>query len=177
MQKFLNIQPLIDFANTTHNTFGRYQRPFALVPENLLAASYVVKCLNWSSIHYGDSEIEKIPDNKRGVYAFAIAQPGTILPPHGYILYIGMAGRDSTRSLRERYRDYLTPSKMAKRDGIRLMIGTWHAVLRFYFAAVDDEMSSDDLKRLEKQLNTALVPPYSEADIEAATRQKRRAFR
>ncbi|WP_296714943.1 hypothetical protein, partial [Tistrella sp.] len=36
---------------------------------------------------------------------------------------------------------------------------------------------SDDLQALEKQLNTALMPPFSEGDLEADTKQKRRAFR
>ena len=173
----MNIRPLIDFANEAHDTLGKYTRTFTLAPQQLMAAEYVVDCLIWDSISYGDSELDKIPNDKRGVYAFAICQQSCVLPPHGYILYIGIAGRDSNRSLRERYRDYLYPSKMSKRDGVKAMIGTWYEVLRFFFAPVDDDLSSDDLQKLERQLNTALVPPYSEADIEADVRRKRRAFR
>ncbi|WP_157776577.1 hypothetical protein [Nitratireductor aquibiodomus] len=57
------------------------------------------------------------------------------------------------------------------------MIGTWHQVLRFFFAPVDDAVSSADLQLLEKQLNTAFMPPFSEGDLEAETKRKRRAFR
>ena len=57
------------------------------------------------------------------------------------------------------------------------MIGNWHNVLRFFFAAVDDGVSSDDLKKLEIQLNTALQPPYAINDLEAETKRKQRAFR
>ena len=57
------------------------------------------------------------------------------------------------------------------------MIGTWHDVLRFFFAPVSDDLSSDDLKNLEKELNTALMPPFSENDLEADIKRKRRAFR
>ena len=57
------------------------------------------------------------------------------------------------------------------------MIGTWNEVLRFFFAPVGDEVSSEDLKTLEQQLNTALMPPFSEGDLEADTKRKRRAFR
>jgi hypothetical protein len=57
------------------------------------------------------------------------------------------------------------------------MIGTWHSVLRFYFAPVDATISSDDLKDLEKKLNSALLPPFSEGDLEAGIKRKRRAFK
>ena len=172
----MNIKPLVDFANQVHE-FGRYTRDFTLVPHQLMATDYVVDCLTWHSIRYGSSELNKIPDDKRGVYAFAVCQRSNILPPHCYILYIGMAGRDSNRSLRARYRDYLSPSKMSKRDRVKVMIGTWHQVLRFFFAPVEDDVSSAELRSLERQLNTALVPPYAEMDIDADVRRHRRAFR
>ncbi len=48
--------------------------------------------LTWDSILYGEEEIEKIPDDKRGIYAFIVCHNSNALPPHGYILYIGIAG-------------------------------------------------------------------------------------
>ena len=56
------------------------------------------------------------------------------------------------------------------------MIGTWHQVLHFFYAPVDDDVSNDELKALEIRLNTALMPPFSEGDLEAEIKQKRRAF-
>ena len=56
------------------------------------------------------------------------------------------------------------------------MIGAWHEVLRFFFAPVDDDFSSEDLRRLEMQLNTALLPPFSKRDIDADVKMKREAF-
>jgi len=38
-------------------------------------------------------------------------------------------------------------------------------------------MKKCDLKALEAHLNTALLPPFSEGDLEAGTKRKRRAFR
>ena len=171
------IQPLVDFASEVHESIGKYTRSFILDPKKLMGKEYIVDCLTWDSIRYGDSEINRVPNDKRGVYAFAVCQESNVLPPHGYVLYIGIAGRDSDRSLRDRYRDYLSPSRISKRDRVKIMIGTWHQVLRFFFAPVDDDVSSEDLQRLERQLNTALVPPYSEADIDATVRRHRRAFR
>ena len=133
--------------------------------------------LTWDSISYAsEQEIDKIPDNKRGVYAFSICHPSTILPPHGYVLYIGIAGRDSKRSLRERYKDYLQNSHIRKRPKIYFMIGTWSEVLRFFFAPVEENVSSNELKTLEKQLNTMLLPPLSQMDLVAEIKEMRRAF-
>lgn len=141
-----------------------------------MATDYVVECLSWDSISYGDSELNQVPNDRRGVYAFAVCHQSNVLPPHGYVLYIGIAGRNSDRSLRERYRDYLTPGRLSKRDGIKAMIGRWHEVLRFFFAPVGDDFSSDDLQKLERQLNTALIPPYSVRDMDADVKRKRKAF-
>ena len=42
------------------------------------------------------------------------ATPSEILSPHGYVLYIGIAGRRSDRALRERYKDYLNVKQIQK---------------------------------------------------------------
>ena len=172
----MNLDSLIDFADEAHRELGRYQLTFTLPPHNITATDYAFDSLPWDSILYGEADIDKVPDDKRGMYAFAICGTNGVLPPHGYILYIGIAGRDSDRSLRARYKDYLNEHNVRKREGIARMIGDWHAVLRFFFAPVEDNVTSDQLKTLEEQLNTALVPPFSRADLSADTRRRRRAF-
>ena len=167
---------IIDFTNRAHQELGRYKLTFTLPPKNITATNYAVDSLRWDSILYGEAELEKVPDNKRGMYAFAICETNVVLPPHGYILYIGIAGRDSDRPLRARYKDYLNERKVCKRESIARMIADWHKVLRFFFAPVDDKITSDQLKTLEKQLNTALVPPFSKGDLSAETKRKQRAF-
>lgn len=173
----MKLDTLIDFANEATNEIAKFQVSVVLSPATLMAQEYTFTALNWDSISYGDAELARVPANRRGVYAFAVCQNDNVLPPHGYILYIGMAGRDSNRPLRERYKDYLNERKVIKRAGIARMIGTWHQVLRFFFAPVEDSVSSEDLKTLEKQLNTALMPPFAEGDLEADTKRKRRAFK
>lgn len=165
-----------DFSNDVTNEIARYKFDFILSQEGITRNEYIIRSLNWDSIGYGLEEIDRVPDDKRGVYAFAICQQNEILPPHGYILYIGIAGQNSERSLRARYKDYLTESHVVKRPKIKFMIGTWSEVLRFFFAPVEEDVSSDDLKKLEIQLNTALMPPFSVNDLEADVREKRRAF-
>ena len=174
----MKLDDLIDFANEANREIAKYMVPVILSPEKMTADEYAIPTLAWDSISYGNAELDRVPNDKRGVYAFSVCRNNNPLPPHGYVLYIGIAGRDSNRSLRDRYRDYLNEKKVLKRGPrIARMIGTWHEVLRFFFAPVPDEVSSDDLKTLEKQLNTALMPPFSEGDLEADTKRKRRAFK
>jgi hypothetical protein len=178
VQPELDIDTLIDFANEAAAEIAKFTVSVTLSPDKMLAGgNNNMSALTWDSVSYGNKEKKKVPANKRGVYAFAVCHNNGVLPPHGYILYIGIAGRNSNRSLRARYTDYLNEKKVRKRARIARMIGTWHQVLRFFFAPVGSNISSDDLKTLEQQLNTALMPPFSEGDLEAETKKKRRAFR
>ena len=169
---------LRDFANEANREVGDFRLDFILSPDKMRRDDYDIDELTWDSIQFGDdAEIEKIPNDKRGVYALIICQPSKVLPPHGYVIYIGIAGRRSDRPLRERYRDYLNEKRVQKeRPHLAYAIGTWQNVLRFYFAPVDDGFSSEDLEKLEEQINTALMPPYSFSDLEADTKRKKKAF-
>lgn len=166
-----------DFANRANEDVGRYRIQFILNPEKLMQENSVVKKLNWESIAYGDENgLNKIP-NKRGIYAFTIFWPSDVLPPHGYVLYIGIAGRNSSRSLRDRYKDYLNPNKIKKEmPRLAYAFGNWREVTRFFFAPVGSNITSEKLQLLEEQLNTALLPPYAMGDVEAKTKLMRRAF-
>ena len=172
----MNLDEIIDFANDVNQEIARFAIHVVLSPERLLADDFVAPGLDWQAINYGTEDLELVPDDKRGIYAFAVRINSQILPPHGYILYMGIAGENSDRSLRERYRDYLSPQKIMRRAGIARMIGNWHQVLQFLFAPIDDTVTTEDLKQLENQLNTALIPPYSQRDIDAEVRTRRRAW-
>lgn len=172
----MDLQSVVDFVDQAHQEVGKFRIEITLAPEKLMAESYCVNALDWSSVLYGEAQIEEIPNDQRGVYAFAVCHENDVLPPYGCVLYLGIAGRDSNRSLRQRYKDYLNAKKVLKRDRIARMIGTWHRVLRFYFAPVGNDMTAADLKALEKQLNSALMPAFSAGDLDAGTRRKRRAF-
>ena len=174
----MDLNSVVDFVNQAQDEIGRFRLDVILSPDKLQTCDYILDGLNWDSILYDDAEeLDKVPDDKRGLYAFAIRHPSKVLPPHGYILYVGIAGRNSNRSLRARYKDYLNARRVLKRERIARMIGTWHEVLRFYFASVEDDLSTENLQELEKQLNTALMPTFSEGDLQADTKRKRRAFK
>ena len=169
---------MIDFANKANEEIGKFRLEIILSPEKLKFDGYNFQLNTWQSIKFGNvQEIEQIPNDKRGIYAFAICHPQPNLPPHGYILYIGIAGRKSSRSLRARYKDYLLPGLVSKRARIAYMIGNWSEVLRFFYVPVEDNISSEQLEEMEKYLNTALLPPFSEGDLEVETKKRRRAFK
>lgn len=172
----MNLDKIIDFADDATEEVGKYILRIILSPKNLMTDQYKINNLNWDSVSYGEEELAKVPNDKRGIYAFVVCHANDVFPTHGYVLYIGIAGKDSNRSLRERYRDYLNERKVIKREGIARMIGHWHQVLRFYFAPVDDDISSEDLKELEQQLNSAFMPPFSKGDLYAKTKRRKRAF-
>lgn len=164
-----------DFVNSSVD-LPKYRIAVTLEPDRLIAAHADLQPLAWQSIAYGPDEIRKVPDDKRGIYAFAVSYPSDVLPPHGYILYIGIAGRNSNRSLRARYRDYLSPKAVLKRERIARMIECWRSILRFWFAPVESTMTSAALQSIERRLNTAFMPPFSVNDMDAETRRMMRAF-
>lgn len=76
-----------------------------------MADDYGLDQLAWDSVLYGDAEVINVPDDRRGVYAFAICHDNNVLPPNCCTLYVGIAGRKSHRPLRDRY---LNAKKSAK---------------------------------------------------------------
>ena len=153
-----------------------YRISFVLNTGNILGLGEPEHALEWSSIRYGTEEIDKVPDDKRGIYAFVISDRRAFLPPHGYIMYIGIAGKDSNRSLRDRYRDYFSTSQVKRRVPIITMIVRWNRILRFFFAPVAESVSPEQLKALEQNLITAFLPPCCQNDIKADTRRQVPAF-
>lgn len=173
----MNSTLLEDFANQSAQDVAKYKVDFILSAEQLRKKDFVVPNLEWDYVSFASGDMDKIPNDRGGVYAFAINVESDILPPHSYILYVGIAGKNSDRALRDRYKDYLNEKMVMRRVRIARMIGAWKPVLRFYYAPVDNTVSSEVLKTLEEQLNTALLPPFSEGDIDAEVKSKRRAYR
>ena len=145
-------------------------------PKFMSFSDYPVASLSWSSVRYGSDDLDQVPDNTRGVYAFVISHCSPVLPPHGYVVYVGIAGKNSGRSLRARYRDYLNTKKILKRDRVTKMIGNWADVLHFVYAPVSNQTSADDLIELEQQINGALLPPFSPGDRKARIKAMQRMF-
>lgn len=173
----IDFDDIDDFARGAVEAIAQFKIEFILSSDQLLDENYTLPGLNWMSVPYGEDDVNTVPDDRRGIYAFAVCKESPVLPPHCYVLYIGIAGRKSDRSLRSRYKDYLNVKKVLKRDRIARMVGTWRTVLRFYYAPVDEHVTSEQLEELEKELNGTLLPPLSEGDLEAGIKRQRRAFK
>ncbi|MYH16415.1 MAG: hypothetical protein F4149_14710 [Gammaproteobacteria bacterium] len=154
----------------------KYELLFILNTEKISGLDGSENPLAWNSVRFGKQEIDKVPDDREGVYAFVISDPRAFLPPHGYIMYIGLSGKNAFRSLHDRYSDYFKPSELQRRPRIKRMILQWHPLLRFHFAPVARDLPRAELKALEKRLITAFLPPCCKGDIEADTREKMAAF-
>ena len=164
---------LIDAAVTE---IAQYRVTFILSTERMLSTVTEIEELNWSYIPYGSDQIDAVPNDQRGLYAFVVCNENGIFPPHHYVMYVGIAGKKSNRSLRDRYNDYLDENSIVKRPRIARLIVTWKPVLRFYYAPVDDTVNSDTLEAVEVALNGALMPPFSKGDLEIDLKRKRSAF-
>ena len=81
-----------------------------------MADDHAVATLAWDSISYGEQELERVPADKRGIYAFAVCRNSDVFSaPRVCPLHRDCGVRDSIRSLRDRYRDYLNDRKVMKR--------------------------------------------------------------
>lgn len=173
----LELDQIEDFATDAADAIARYKFDCILPKPQLLADAFALPGLNWNAIPYGPDHIDNVPNDRRGIYAFAVCRDGPVLPPHCYVLYVGIAGRgNSNRSLRQRYRDYLNNRKILERARVARMIGTWHPVLKFYYAPVENDVTSDQLEELEEQISGALMPWASRGDLKAKLKAQRRAF-
>src|SRR3982074_2233001 len=70
--------------------------------------------LDWKKIRFMESNQSQVPE-ERGIYAFTLELSPTKLPPHGYILYVGITGNKSGSNLNIRYRQYV--GHLRNRDG------------------------------------------------------------
>lgn len=120
--------------------------------------------LNWQKLRFNENNKASI-SNERGIYAFVVSIANTLIPQHGYIVYIGITGARNPRSLKARYADYLRERRLgSKRPRIRTMFSLWGDHLDFWFAPCPD--TDLDLEVLERELNTLIIPPFVEKDFE-----------
>lgn len=124
-----------------------------------------VQALNWDKVEFGHHTINNVPE-KRGVYAFCVSVKGTIMPPHGVLVYFGQ----TSRTLRERYREYVRECRMgAKRPKFENLFKLWSNHLDFFFVPIDDDTC--DLKVIEEALNDAVIPHCVTDDFSAEIRR------
>jgi hypothetical protein len=124
--------------------------------------------LDWQKQKFGRATLHAIPQ-ERGIYVFTIEHAKAPLPPHGYILYVGIAGDESGSTLRTRYGQYLRDQRNEKgRPAVVFMLKNWSSHLFFNFVPLADR--SVDLARLERALLDSVMPPVNKGDFSAGIR-------
>jgi hypothetical protein len=142
---------------------------FFLHPQ-LLAKLTLPASLTWTKVSFQAAN-QALVAAQRGVYAFVVRSEFADLPPHGYVMYMGITGKEAAaRTLRIRYGDYLKHQKLRrpkKRVGVHNMLTIWRDCLYFYFAPVPLGI---ELGIIEIALNDCLVPPFVQDDFSAEVR-------
>ncbi|ELQ6169870.1 hypothetical protein [Cronobacter dublinensis] len=136
--------------------------------------NFQVNCpLRWTRIKFDKCNHGNIPKT-RGIYVFTIALESSIMPEHGYILYMGITGDKSSATLYSRfdqyYKDYI---KKKGRPKVYNFLERWKDDLYFSFVSIPDQRRS--LAKIEQSFLSAIIPPVNERDIEAQISNARRA--
>jgi hypothetical protein len=162
----------IDLVQTVNCDLKAFSVNFVINPKHLDIFSTDAK-LSWKKVRFSSRNKALIP-KERGIYAFILEHNEATLPPHGYVMYIGISGDKSQHTIRDRFGNYLREKKINKRPSITYMLNNWEKCLFFHYAVVTDKRIS--LSKLEKNMSDAFVPPFSTNDFSAEIRQARKAF-
>ncbi|MCB9968267.1 MAG: GIY-YIG nuclease family protein [Geminicoccaceae bacterium] len=158
------------------NERREFAQDFVLIPQRINGFQCET-ALNWASVPFQLESIKQV-SNKPGIYAFIIRSDTANLPPHGYVMYVGIAKQRKRQSfLRQRFREYLREQDRAdepRRSHISDMLRRWRGLIYFYFATVEED--SNLLDKIEIDLNDAFQPPKSHGDLSATVRAAKRAF-
>lgn len=165
----------IDLVRGTEHEFQRdltwFRQTFTLWPERLMGLALPIP-LEWRYVKFEPGTAAQV-SQQRGVYAFVIQHFHAALPPHGYVAYIGITGNASDRrNLRIRFNEYLKEQRGPGRPTITTMLQKWRDCIYFHFAEIPDE--AVHLPTIERALNDAVIPPFSQQDFSAEVRKAKR---
>jgi len=125
--------------------------------------------LAWQFAEFRTGGANEVP-KESGFYCFVVANPATQLPLVLFPLYAG-----ESSDLRRRYRDYLTEKDSPTgRVHVRKFLSVFWGEVAFAYAPKD--LGTAERRALEKQLNDALMPPYSLKDFSAEPKARRAAW-
>lgn len=161
----------LDLVKSTDELIA-FGRQFVISPKQLKKFSTLAS-LVWKKVEFTSANKASIPKS-RGVYAFVVEHNDHGLPPHGYVMYVGISGDTSKRTLQVRYGDYLQDKIRDKRANIHYLLNKWDECLFFHYAEVKDRRVK--LSKIEKDMSDALLPPFSKKDFSAKIRKIKKAF-
>lgn len=123
--------------------------------------------LNWQRVDFTPSNQCVIP-RMRGIYVFSAESRTPKLPPHGYILYLGLTGDEASDSnLYRRYGEYVRQqARKTGRPAVTYMLDNWSDHLTFYFCPIKNPNVS--LAQIETRFLNAVIPPINKRDMDAA---------
>jgi hypothetical protein len=139
-----------------HDELKIWERTFVLSPSRWRAVAHAMPLI-WTKVAFTKDNRKKIPKT-RGLYAFVVLHDSSYFPPHGYLMYVGITGDESSnRNLRLRYGEYLRDKeKGGDRAKIVVMLNKFADDVYFYFVQISDRRRS--LSKLEDDLLD--VQPY-----------------
>ena len=125
--------------------------------------------LNWQTVPFRRGGGAALPEVS-GFYCFVVYSALPNLPPVYYPLYAG-----ETENLRKRYRNYVTEKNSPTgRFHVRKFLKVFSGEAVFTFAPYATDKAG--LRRIEKKLNDALMPPYSKKDYSAEVKAPKEAW-
>jgi len=116
--------------------------------------------LQWHSVKFLQ-ENKSAVESKRGVYTFSVQMEGHMVPPSGYVMYVGKAS-----NLRRRYNEYFREKEYkydSHRYHIACLLSRWVNYIYFNFSYIKDETSEADI---EKVLINGMQPPFNRSSFE-----------
>lgn len=124
----------------------------------------------WQFTPFKQDQVASISDSP-GVYCFHVGHGLACLPPLGLSLYGGI----TQNSLRKRCMKYFyEKNSTSGRLTVRKFLHVFDGDLTLAWAEID--MSSFDIRQLEKDFNDAMMPPYSIKDFSAEVLASRSAW-
>ena len=120
--------------------------------------------LSWQKLKFDVASKAHVP-NERGIYVFVVEAERLGLPPHGYICYVGIAGKQKGGTLRKRYANYLREAKDAGgRPAVVFMLNNFKDDLFFHFVPIPD--AAIDLEVIESSFINSVAPPVNKGGFQ-----------
>jgi hypothetical protein len=131
--------------------------------------------LQWNEVKFILGSANSVPTTS-GLYAFVVTPPADDFPPSNWLFYIGEVGATggNGRTLRARYKEYLSELKRMTRPSISTVLNRYRKYTSFYYCELDWQLTN--IKVVESELISALWPPVNRADFELDVRSVRRAW-
>lgn len=137
-----------------------------------------LEALSWTTVRYCEAakngHIDDLDKHRIGIYVFIARPEHQIMSLPHFVLYVGIAGENSNRSLRDRLRDYFRIRQIQKRENIHKFLQLYYHETYIMYTYFDGP--SEDLKALEVALHEFFQPKIPIREYSPETKSARRAW-